>query len=97
MVLRFTDTLPQALYLEPSVIINAVIDTGRFHAECADFLRRINNENIHCITSVLSLDEIWYILIKNLVEDTTGKFLVKSYKEDPECILTAKNDIEKVT
>jgi len=97
MIVRFTDKLPKALYLDSSVILNAVITGGRFHDECASFLRRIRDEGIRCATASLSLDEIWYVLIKNKVEHLTGQFLVKSYKSNPNSILSARDDVERIT
>ncbi|MCK4732335.1 MAG: type II toxin-antitoxin system VapC family toxin [Methanophagales archaeon] len=97
MILRFTDKLPKALYLDSSVILNATMTGGRFHDECASFLRRIRDEGIRCATASLSLDEIWYILIKNKVEHLTGQFLVKSYKSNPNSILSARDDVERIT
>ena len=84
MILRFTDKLPKALYLDSSMILNAATTGGKFHNECASFLRRIGDEGIRCATTSLSLDEIWYVLIKNKVEHLTGHFLVKSYKTNPD-------------
>ncbi len=72
MILRFTDKLPKALYLDSSVILNATMTGGRFHDECASFLRRIRDEGIRCATASLSLDEIWYILIKNKIVCIVG-------------------------
>ena len=97
MILRFTDKLPKALYLDSSVILNAAMTGGKFHNECASFLRRIGDEGIRCATTSLSLDEIWYVLIKNKVEHLTGHFLVKSYKTNPNSILSARDDVERVT
>lgn len=97
MILRFTDQLPKAIYLDSSVILNAAMTGGRFHNECALFLRRIRDEGIRCATASHSLDEIWYVLIKNKVEHLTGQFLVKSYKSNPNTILSAREDVERIT
>jgi predicted nucleic acid-binding protein len=97
MILSFTDMLPKALYLDPSVILNAVITGGKFHDECASFLRRIRDEDIRCSTASLSFDEIWYVIIKNKVEHLTGQFLVKSYKSNPDSILSARDEVERIT
>jgi len=56
MILRLTDKLPKALYLDSSVILNATMTGGRFHDECASFLRRIRDEGIRCATASLSLE-----------------------------------------
>jgi predicted nucleic acid-binding protein len=97
MILRFTDNLPKALYLDSSVILNAVLSGGRFHNECASFLRRIRDEDIRCATASLSFDGIWYVLIKNKVEHLTGKSLIKSYKSNPDSILSARDEVERIT
>jgi predicted nucleic acid-binding protein len=97
MILSFTDVLPKALYLDSSVILNAVITGGKFHNECASFLRRIRNECVRCATASLSLDEIWYVIIKNKVEHLTGQVLVKSYKSNPDSILSARDEVDRIT
>jgi predicted nucleic acid-binding protein len=70
---------------------------GKFHNECALFLRRIRDEEVRCATATLTLDEIWYVLIKNKVERLTGQFLVKSYKSNSDSILSARDDVERMT
>ena len=64
MILRFTDNLPKALYLDSSVILNAVLTGGRFHDECASFLRRIRDEDIRCATASLTLTKYGMFSLK---------------------------------
>jgi len=97
MIKRFTDPLPESIYLESSVICNVILTSGRFHKESADLMNRIRDEGVSCAISSLSLDEIWYMLIKNLVEEDRDEFLIKAYKKDPKSILIARDHVEKVT
>ncbi|MCL0078774.1 type II toxin-antitoxin system VapC family toxin [Dehalococcoidia bacterium] len=97
MILRFTDKLPQALYLDSSVILNAIMTGSKFHNECASFLRRLRTERIRCATASLSLDEIWYVLIKTKVESLAKGSLIEVYKRNHNSILLAKGDVERVT
>jgi len=41
---------------------------GWFHEECSSFMRRIRDEGVRCVTATLMFDEIWYVIIKNNVE-----------------------------
>ena len=97
MLKKFTDKLPKKLYLDSSVLINSIITTSKFYEECSKLLEKIKEKNIECFTASLSLDEIWYILIKTVVEDEKNNFLIDEYKKNPKSILSAKNIVERVT
>jgi len=97
MILKFTDKLPGIIYLDASVILNAAMTGGRFHDECSSFMRRIRDERVRCVTATLTFDEIWYVLIKNTVEQLTGQPLFKAYKSNPESILSARDEVERIT
>lgn len=97
MLKKFNDKLPERVYLDPSVLINSIITTSRFHTDCSNLMKSIRNKNIECVISSLSIDEIWYVLIKTVVEDEKNNFLVNEYKKNPKSILLARNIVERIT
>ena len=77
-ILDFNAELPEVIFWDASFVLNFSIEGARYYEECAEFSRKLQNENIPSIISNLALDEIWYGLLRaNLIKDFSEKWLDK--------------------
>ncbi|RLC74484.1 MAG: hypothetical protein DRI61_16520 [Chloroflexi bacterium] len=97
MILKLTDELPDRIYLDSSILINSIITTSKYYDECSRFIERISDMAIKCFISSLTFDEIWYILIKSVVEDKTDKNFIENYRKRPSIINLAKDVVDRIT
>lgn len=85
-ILGFNAKLPEIIYLDSSFILNIAIDGAKYFRECADFMKRLEKENIPSAISSFSLDEVWYGLIRaSLIKDYPSDWLDK-LRSEPQII-----------
>jgi predicted nucleic acid-binding protein len=86
-ILNFEADLPEVMYWDSSFIINFCVDGVKYHSACAGFAQRLKEENILSIISNLTLDEVWYALLRvnlnNDYEDNWREML----RHEPELIV----------
>ena len=77
-ILDFSAELPEVIYWDASFVLNFSIEGAKYYGKCTDFSRRLEKENTPSIISNLTLDEIWYGLLRaNLIKDFYDKWLDK--------------------
>lgn len=74
-ILNFESNIREIVYLDTIFIINFLVLGSKYHEPCTKFVRRLRDENITSLVSNLTLDEVWYSLIKvNLIKDFDEKW-----------------------
>jgi len=61
------------LYIDSNIFIFASTDKGKLGQNCREIIRLINEQNIVCAASFLVLDEVMWILKKNVGRDDAIK------------------------
>lgn len=81
-ILSFDSEIPEIAYLDASFIIHFCVEGTKYHEQCSKFIRRLHKENVPLMISNLTLDEVWYALIKvSLIKNFGDKWYVKLYAE----------------
>ncbi len=57
------------LYVDSNIFISAILDKGSIGEDCTKFLEMIAERRILCASSYLVLDEVLYILRKNILKE----------------------------
>jgi predicted nucleic acid-binding protein len=85
-IFNFDAELPEVIYWDSSFIVNFCVDGVKYHSACAEFVKRLEEENILSIVSNLALDEVWYALLRvNLINDFEQEWHEK-LRNEPEII-----------
>lgn len=63
-ILDFKANLPKIIYLDASFIINLCVKNAKFNIECKTFMQRLTRNKVICLISTLTIDEVWYGLIR---------------------------------
>ncbi len=63
-IFSFEEKPPKVAYLDPSFCINILIEKARFHKECFDYSKRLEEEKTVLLVSNLGLDELWFALLR---------------------------------
>ena len=61
------------MYIDSNIFIFASTDKGKLGQNCREIIRLINEQNIVCAASFLVLDEVMWILKKNVGRDDAIK------------------------
>jgi uncharacterized protein len=70
------------MYVDSNIFISAILDKGRIGEDCTKFLEMIAERRILCVSSLLTMDEVLYILRKKTSKDDSIRFS-KSYLSMP--------------
>lgn len=89
---------PEIAYLDPSFLLNILVEDSVYHQECVDFAKRLEKARSILVLSNLGLDEIWFILLKLQAVKEHGKrnWLV-FLKENPAKVMEYCQGLEKAT
>lgn len=73
-ILDFNSKLLEIIFWDASFVLNFAIEGSKYFKGCVNFSKRMEKENITSILSNLTLDEIWYGLLRaNLIKDFSDK------------------------
>ena len=93
----FHDTLEQILYWDTTFPIAFTVPTDPWHAECEEFLSRLEAEAILSVTSDFVYDEFAFYLVKAALT-AEGKRTAKGWlnvkREQPDFIARVMPDVE---
>lgn len=96
-ILDFDGDLPSSIYLDTSVLISYMVADAKYHQPCSHFLDRLEQEGVSLFLSTLSLDEIWYGLLRaSLLRDYSDHWL-EVIRATPEVIQNYTAMLEKTT
>ena len=85
-IFTFDSSTPGIVYLDASFIVNFSVEGSKYHEPCTEFVRKLCKENVPSLVSNLTLDEIWYSLIKvSLIKDFGDKWYVE-VRDEPEIL-----------
>ena len=65
-IYSFENEPPRVAYLDPSFIVNLLLEDGKYHRACLQYSEKLKRSSITLILSNLGLDEIWFALLKVL-------------------------------
>jgi predicted nucleic acid-binding protein len=96
---NFRDALEPIVYLNSSFVIACWDDRDPFHFECQMFLGRLQAEEIVCVVSDFTYNEVaFYILRQALISEArrTGQRWEDVLRSAPHVFQTAMNEVEVV-
>lgn len=72
-IFSFDSNPPKIAYVDPSYFLNLLIEDSKYFKECRKFSKKLKKSKTILITSNLSLDEIYYTLLKIMASRDYGK------------------------
>ncbi len=83
----FDSPPPRLAYIDPSFLLNIIVEEAIFHKECLKYKDKLKKQNTLLFLSNLGLDEIWYVLIKlQAIKDHGTKGWQKYVNQHPQAV-----------
>lgn len=97
-IFSFNSLPSHVAYIDPSFLLNILVEKARFHKQCVEYKDRLKSERLLLFLSNLGLDEIWYVLIKlQAIKEHGIKGWQKYLNKHPEAVRKYADLLSKIT
>lgn len=94
----FQNTPPEIAYLDPSFLLNVLLEDATYHAQCVAFARRLEEARSILLLSNLGLDEIWFVLLRiQAIQEQGEKGWLAFLKNNPARVRAYAQQLEEAT
>ncbi|MCK5494466.1 MAG: PIN domain-containing protein [Candidatus Omnitrophica bacterium] len=89
--------LPEVIYCDTNIFVNALIINNRYHTPCVQFIQRLASEQVLLVFSTLLIAELRCAILSQYVRDKYGKDarIMSVLKKHPQIIKAAAPSIRK--
>ena len=97
-VFDFDAPLPDIAYLDPSFLLNIIIEDAVFHEQCVSYKDKLKKHHTLLFLSNLGLDEIWHVLIKvQAIKDHGPRNIIEFLNKNPESVMKYSTAVIETT